>query len=155
MLTEKIPGYAGYADRERRRDADKQVRSFVADALDHAKGDLDTVKLLLTDQAKLDQVGVIERLSQRVESSADRIRTATYGFAGLFDAQKVGDGELARLYEFDGSLADNAQAIRSQCGAVLAAAQGNGDFAAACGQVDAALRSLDGRFNDRARALTG
>jgi len=154
-LSEKIPGYAGYADRERRRDADRVVREHVAGILDHVKDDLDTARLLLTDQTRLEQVGAIDRVGKRVESLADRLRTATYGYAGLFDAQKIGDAELARLYEFDGGLEADAQAMMPLCAGVLEAVQGKGEMTAATGAIDAALRAFETKTNDRARAITG
>jgi len=34
----------------------------------------------------------------------DKIRRAAYGYSGFFDATKVNEDELARIYEYDGTM---------------------------------------------------
>jgi hypothetical protein len=51
----------------------------------------------------------------------DRIRTAAYGYAGLFDAVKVKEKELDALYEFDEAMLDFSQQIAAQIDKVTSA----------------------------------
>ena len=42
---------------------------------------------------------------------ADRVRTATYGYAGFFDVVKVKEAQLDALYNFDNALLDEVAKI--------------------------------------------
>ena len=56
----------------------------------------------------------MERVSTRLQTLIDRIRTAAYGYAGFFDLQRVKEPELDRLAAFD-------KALVRPIGALLAA----------------------------------
>jgi hypothetical protein len=43
----------------------------------------------------------MEQAAIQLRTFADKIRTATYGYAGFFDAVKIKEDELAQLYQFD------------------------------------------------------
>ena len=45
---------------------------------------------------------------------ANRIRHADYGSSGFFDAVKIGEAELDRLYEFDLALTDMVEYLALQ-----------------------------------------
>ena len=51
----------------------------------------------------------------------DRIKEASYGYAGFFDAVRINKGELEKIYAYDLALLENAQKISAggrQCGGV-------------------------------------
>jgi hypothetical protein len=43
----------------------------------------------------------------------DRVKTASYGYAGLFDAVKVKEEQLDALYEFDNKMVDSVGEVAS------------------------------------------
>jgi hypothetical protein len=45
---------------------------------------------------------------------ADTIRYASYGYAGIFDLEKIREEELDRLYAIDLSLMDDLEAIQAK-----------------------------------------
>jgi hypothetical protein len=77
-LTDFIPGWGGYQERQTRRKADQAMRQTLADDVGSAVTQLQTF--------------------------TDRVRLASYGYSGLFDAVKVNEAELEQMYNFDVAL---------------------------------------------------
>lgn len=103
-LAEHIPGYRGYKEKELRREADKTHRLFVSERLDSVVARLDSVKLDLINRGELDKLGFLDLAGRKLRTVADRIRFADYGYAGLFDTDKVDQVVLDQLYQFDHQL---------------------------------------------------
>ena len=111
-MAEHIPGYKGYKDKELRREADKTQRLFVAERLDSVLARLDSVKLDLVNRADLDKLGLIDVTTRKLRTVADKIRFADYGYAGLFDTDKVDEAVLDQLYQFDNAAGDRGRGDR-------------------------------------------
>jgi len=110
-LGDKIPGYSGYGAREKRRDADKSQREYVADCLRGAKQPLNEVVRQLSSTGRLAGVGPADRLSKKIDGIENRVRFASYGYSGFFDAAKIEESQLDALYEFDHALSERAEEI--------------------------------------------
>jgi len=110
-LISSIPGYKGYKDKDVRRDADKVLRVYVADRLDEQKRRLSDLQLQLISTGQLDLLDDVESAVKKVQLLADRVRTATYGYAGFFDVVKVKEAQLDALYNFDNALLDEVAKI--------------------------------------------
>ncbi len=117
-LAEHIPGYKGYKEKELRREADKVQRLYVAERLDTVLGTLDTLKLGLVNRAQLEKLGLIDVTERKLRTVTDRIRYADYGYAGLFDTDKVDDGILDQLYQFDTALVAGVGEIETMASAL-------------------------------------
>jgi len=103
-VAEHLPGYRGYKQKELRREADKTQRLFVAERLDAVRVGLDDLKLDLVNRGDLETLGYVDVVIRKLRTVADRIRYADYGYAGLFDTDKVDESVLERLYDFDRGL---------------------------------------------------
>ena len=99
-LINKIPGYSGYRAKEQRRDADKILRMHVAEQYDQVLDRLNRVQYDLVSAGDLTGMMLLERAVSRLQLLVDRIRTASYGYAGLFDAIKVDDDALGVALRF-------------------------------------------------------
>src|SRR5439155_183496 len=119
-----------------------------AGRIDAAREELSQAKLLLTDQGKLALVGAVDRVEKRAAVLSDRIRLASYGYSGVFDAAKVGEPELAALYAFDGGLFESAVSIAKLAMGVVGQASASGDVAGAVARADEAVSGLERRFAD-------
>ena len=108
-LMEKIPGYGGYLKREARRDSDKKLRVSIANAFSSQANRLNLVLEQLLMRGDLDSMEALDRIIVRLQHLSDRIRTATYGFSGLFDQDKVDEAALDRMYLFDLELAEGVE----------------------------------------------
>ncbi len=105
-LVSKIPGYKGYKDKELRREADKLLRMELASKFDDQRKRLTELQTQLISQAQIEFVDDLDRAVSKLQLLIDRIRTASYGYAGLFDAVKVKEEQLDTLYEFDNQMVD-------------------------------------------------
>ena len=53
----------------------------------------------------------MERGAIQLRTFIDKIRTASYGYSGAFDAVKINEAELAQLYAFDEAFFTSADEI--------------------------------------------
>jgi len=120
-LAMKIPGYKGYKEKELRREADKLLRMQVARNLDDQRRRLSELQMQLITQAQIEYVDDLERAVMKLQLLIDRIKTASYGYAGLFDAVKVKEEQLDALYDFDNQLFDATSEIASDVDQVASA----------------------------------
>src|SRR3569832_1228938 len=87
-LGDKIPGYAGYVARERRRDADKLHREHLAERLRAAKQPLTELMRELSSTGRLYEVGPVDRVLKKLDQVENRVRFASYGYAGFNNTNK-------------------------------------------------------------------
>lgn len=84
-LVEFLPAYKGYAEREKRRDEDKKIRSACAERLIRLDGDTGNAVAKLLKFKKMDELSELDQLKTRLRGTADRIRYADYGYSSMFD----------------------------------------------------------------------
>jgi len=99
-----IPGYGGYRDKQLRRDADRLLREYIARELAQQSRKLPQLQRQLIERGQLRLVDDLERVVRGLQTLGDQVRTVAGGYAGFFDAVKVREAELDRLYEFDQAL---------------------------------------------------
>ena len=155
-----VPGYDGYVDRERRRDADKILRTQLANRYAAQRQRLTRVQQDLLSAHRLDLIAEVDREVGALQRFIDRLSTATYGYTGLFDPIKVEAADLDQLYAFDMSLASGVGRVSAAIDAIEAAASSGGDAAhlqelpAAIGRLSSVLDDLNQRFNQRTDLLS-
>ena len=148
-LTSKIPGYAGYKQKEQRREADKLLRLHVARQYEEQLKHLGDVQLDLTSQGDLKTVLVLDRAAMKLQLLIDRIKTASYGYAGLFDAIKVDEDALDKLYEFDESMLEGADRVATLIDKVAEAVEAEEDASADTKALVTAVGGLNRTFSQR------
>lgn len=126
-LMAKIPGIGAYQRKEQRRDADKLLRLHIAGQLDAQLRRLGDVQYALTSQGRLDVVLILERAATKLQLLIDRIKTASYGYAGLFDAIKVDEAVLDRLYLFDEKMLEAVDELATSITGLAEAAEGEAE----------------------------
>jgi hypothetical protein len=146
-LGEKIPGYRGFQDRELRRDVDRLLREHLAAGLGRLKAALRDRARAFTDAGKIGALNGFDRLDRQLDGLSQAIRFSDYGVTGLFDPVKIGEPELARLYEFDLSVVDDLARLEGEIAALPA--PGEEDAAPALERLQQAVRSLDGLWRQR------
>jgi uncharacterized protein (DUF3084 family) len=151
----KIPGYKGYKEKEQRREADTLLRDHLVRQFEEQQRKLNDQKLQLLSSGLIEFVDDLDRASTRLESFIIKIRTASQGYAGFFDAVKVKEEELDALYNFDNALLEGASQLEasiSQLSSAIMAKEG-------VAQAIADLVALTGELNDtwakREDAITG
>lgn len=152
-LGARIPGFGGFKDRELRRDVDRLQREYLAAEIGGTKRRLQEKARAYADAGQIAALTPFDRLDRRLDGLAQAVRFADYGATGFFDAVKVYDEELDRLYQFDLSLLDELAVLDADVAAVPS--PGAGDPAPA---VEAAARrtaALEEKWNDRKQVLGG
>jgi hypothetical protein len=110
-LLGKIPGYKGYKEKEMRRESDKLLREAVATQMDLQRQRLDDLQKQLIAAGRFEYLDEMGNATTKLQTFIDRVRKATYGYAGLFDATRVREEELDRLYDFDNRLLEFAERL--------------------------------------------
>lgn len=112
-IVEVIPGYRSYRQRERRREVDKAVRSYLVSYLKQFIERLKRINLDLVNKGRLDFLDDVDRLVRQLEGIMDKVNFASYGYSGFFDAIKIRTKELQLLYEFDLKILDKVKTLQS------------------------------------------
>jgi hypothetical protein len=153
-----VPGYSGYVDRERRRDADKLLRTHLARLYSAQRDRLNRVQQSLVRARNINDIEDIDRLAGILQRFIDRLNNATYGYAGLFAPVKVEAEELDQLYAFDMALAGGVEQVESAVDAIESAATGSetgaSDLPASITRLATLLDELNERLNQRADLIT-
>ncbi|MGN6030780.1 MAG: hypothetical protein ACTHQE_03870 [Thermomicrobiales bacterium] len=100
-MLRSIPGYTEYQDKEGRRDLDKQVRVAAADQLVQVVDAMTGASAAQVAKGDLSQVSATEAVTTRTRTLADRIRTASYGFTGIFADGAIDTSALEQMRLFD------------------------------------------------------
>jgi hypothetical protein len=150
-LARLVPGIGRYQDREGLRETDKQVRVHLADLLTDLTRIIQEAERRLTEAGRLDRLPALDRVARLMNTLADRIRHASYGFAGVFDLYKIREKELAALHRFDLGLLEAAPRLRQPLLALADAASNETDFPQALQTLEAALHDFEHRVADRDR----
>jgi hypothetical protein len=113
-----VPGFKGYTDRERRRDADKLLRVHLAKQYSAQRDRLNRVQQSLLRAKRMDQIAEVDRLGGVLQRFIDRLNTATYGYTGMFDPVKIEAEDLDQLYAFDMTLAAGVDQVSAAVSAI-------------------------------------
>jgi hypothetical protein len=147
-----IPGFKGYREKELRRDADRIEREHLSSQLELNKKALNDLADGATRSGALDLINEIETARKRLDKVVARIRYADRGYAGFFDAIKVDESMLARIYEFDLGLIEHVDQIRA---AAQAAADAPSGLKTALKTLIEKIDGLDTRLAEREVILSG
>lgn len=152
-ITEKIPGYSGYVDRERRRDIDKMHREHLADRLRGLKAPLTDVMRDLSNGGRLFEVGPVDSAIKKLDQIENRVRFASYGYAGFFDVVKIEQPELDAIYQFDLALVEHVDSLEAKINDLKSKSGSADTLKAGAAEVVSALDAFNKTFDDRYKAI--
>jgi len=154
-LVRRIPGLGRYQDREGLREADKRVRTYLAELLAGLGREIEPAQRLLAEAGRLDRLPSLDRIGRQVATLADRIRFANYGFAGVFAAHAIRERELAGLHDFDLRLLDEIPRLQSGVRVLAETADQERGFAEALQAAETAVRHCEQTVDERDRLARG
>ncbi|MFN2174776.1 MAG: hypothetical protein ACK2U3_02330 [Anaerolineales bacterium] len=105
-IASKIPGFGGYIERQKRRDSDKLLRDMISDRFEQQYQRISSLQRDLISAGEISYVDDLESAAIKLRTFSDRIRRATRGYSGLFDAVKINEEELGLLYQYDSQMLD-------------------------------------------------
>lgn len=153
-LVAKIPGYAGYKEKEMRREADKLLRDHIYGVLTEQRRRIEDIQSNLG----VEQIEFVEKIGtarRRLQTLADTVHTAAYGYAGLFDAVKVKEEQLDALYAFDDGLLTEADGIAAGVDSLQAAVDNSEGLSGAIRDLTETITRLQDLYHRRKDTLTG
>jgi hypothetical protein len=112
-IVNKIPGFGGYIERQKRRDADKLLRESTALRIEKEWSRISDLQREFISAGEIEYVDDLEAAAIKLRTFADRMRRASRGYSGLFDAVKINEDELLQLYQYDANLLDQVDAVAS------------------------------------------
>jgi len=152
-LISGLPGIRGYRDKDLRRDADYRLRQMIAGGLEEQKQRLFDVQKQLLKGGGLSWIDDVDGAVTKLQTLVDRIKTASYGYAGLFDAQKIRDTQLDALHRFDVALMARVQEVKDAIAGLEAAIGQKDGINSAIDSLTAKLAELNTLFSRRADAV--
>ena len=141
-LAASIPGYKGYKEKEMRREADKLLRMHLARQLGEQWRRLPDLQKQLIGAGQLELVDDLEGAVMGLQTIVDRLKTASYGYAGFFDAVKVKEEQLDALYRFDEALLNEVPKVAEGIDRVAAAIAAQKGMAEAIAELAATVRKI-------------
>lgn len=154
-LARKIPGFAGYLDRERRRDADKLQRDTVAKGTVALKARIQDVQEELLNAGDMKQMTRLGEINNRLDRVTERLRHANQGYAGFFSQNQVNLEELTAVYEFDLALFNHLEAAEEALEKLRRAADTKDNVGTAASDLERTVKDLDAKLDERERLLKG
>ncbi len=148
-----IPGFKGYIETEARREADKVLRDTMALRYGAQLDRLATIQTQLLSSGGIEYVDDVQDAVTRLQRFCDMVKTAERGYSGFFDAVKVKETELAKLYAFDNALLENAGAVTQAVDGLEAAVNNNEGIPAAVRKVSALVAECNTTFERRKEVL--
>ena len=152
-LGDKIPGYNGYVEKERRRDIDKLHREHLADRLRATKQPVSDFVRDLSNSGRLFEVGPLERVSKKIDQIENRVRFASYGYAGFFDVAKIEEPQLDAIYRFDLALVEKVEELERQARTLSERAGSPEGLKSSAAELERAADDLNRTFDERYRAI--
>ncbi len=156
-LLGKIPGLSGYMEKGRRREADQLLRDTIAARMEQARMDLGNVQAELSrDIVKaIDHAEPLGRVDTGLRGLIGKIKDAPQGYAGFFDAVKVKEDDLARIYAFDENMLNYADQIQADVDALAKAVRDDGDIAGTIRLLDGNVREANTSWGSRDEVILG
>jgi hypothetical protein len=154
QLVAKIPGYKGYKEKELRREADKLLRDYIYGVLTAQRRRIEDIQGNLGVE-NLEYVEQIGKARRRVQTLADTVKTAAYGYAGLFDAVKVKEEQLDALYTFDDKMLTETDTIEASIDSLQAAVDNDESLSGAIRDMTDAVTRLQRLYNGRKDVIIG
>ncbi len=154
-LLSYIPGFSGYVERQNRRDADKILRETVARRFDEQWSRVSNLQVELVNNGMLSYVDDLDKAAQQLRTFIDKISTAARGYSGLFDAVKINEAELEKIYQFDLAFFQLADQIKSAVDNLEASITDEAALPASIRNLTGITRLAVQTFERRSEVVTG
>ncbi len=152
-LLKGLPIIRGYVDKELRREADYRLRQTIAGALESEKQRMYDLQKKLLKGGGLLYMDDLDNAVTRLQKLADRVKTASYGFAGLLDAVKIQEDQLDALHRFDVGLAARTYEVQQAVDALGSAVEQKSGIGDAIDSLTEKLGELNRLYDARHKAV--
>jgi hypothetical protein len=150
----KVPGFDDFVKRSQYRDADKLLREMIARETEKENQRVSELQRDFINQGEIAYVDDLEAASVKLRTFADRVRFATRGYAGLFDAVKINEEELATVYQYDAAMLDQLDEVTRAVDNINASIGSDG-LPAAIRNLRAVSQTMIDTFDKREEVMKG
>jgi hypothetical protein len=112
QLETKVPGFAGYKEKELRRQSDRLLRESLARQYQDQKNRIGEAESALLASGQIGGISRLETANLKLNLFIDHLKTGATGYAGLFDAVKIKEAQLDRVYQFDTQLSAGVEKLK-------------------------------------------
>ncbi|MFO7946540.1 MAG: hypothetical protein R6V19_06990 [Armatimonadota bacterium] len=147
-LAESIPGFDGYREREIRRAGDRLVRDHLVKMLDEQRRRLEQL-MGESGTSNIELTSKIGRTQRHLTTLHDRIDHADYGYSGFFDAVKIDEEGLDRLYEYDVNLIEDVEQLGSNIDRLEKTEMSDETFGEIVEDIDDQINALENKMRNR------
>jgi hypothetical protein len=156
-LLDKLPGFGGYLEKGRRREADRMLRSTISSRLEEVRLEISGIHQTLSRDIILamDHAEALGEVDTRLMGLISKINDAPEGYAGWFDAVKVQEDDLARVYQFDAGMMDFVDEIAAKANVLEDAVENGGDVGAATRELNKSVQTANSAFAKRNEVILG
>ncbi|HEC22893.1 MAG TPA: hypothetical protein ENI95_08250 [Chloroflexi bacterium] len=153
-LARKLPGFKGYFAKQDRRAADRLLREHLVRVFEEQLGEFTRLQKQLIDSGGIMYMERVQGIDTKLRTFIDRIESAAQGYAGIFDAVKIREDALDRVYAFDHALlAYKDQLVEGL--RQLSEAIGTEEVGSVLTQLDALVTEANNTFKRRVEAMRG
>lgn len=154
-LLNKVPGLSGYLERGQRREADQLLRDTIGTRLQDVRLRLSNVHATLGRDmsSAVEYAEDLGRADNQLMGLIGKITEAPLGYAGFFDAVKVREEDLARLYHFDELMLNFTDQAAADVAALNKAVDSEGDIGFALRELNNDLGEANRTFDSRQEVL--
>nr|MBN1228531.1 hypothetical protein [Anaerolineae bacterium] len=153
-LVRKIPGFKGYFEKQDRRAADELLREQIGRDFEELLGRFTGLQKEIVSSGGIMHMERVQGIDTKLRTFIDRIAAAAEGYASLFDAIKVDEEALARLYAFDMALLAYKEQF-AQGLDLLEEMLGTDGLVSVLRQLDSVVTESNNTFKRREEAIIG
>lgn len=106
-----LSGFIGYVEAGERRTADKMLRETIAQRFEEQWARVSELQKEFISSGNLELVDDLEAAAIKIRTFIDRIKTASYGYSGFFDAVNINKDEILKLYEYDLAMLEKSEQV--------------------------------------------
>jgi len=152
-LESAIPGFAGYKQKELRREADKLLREQLARELKEVDSRIDAVYGDIVDSKLTAHYQTMDAITAMMDVIIGKVETADYGYAGFFSAVKVAEDALDSVYDFDKALFADVTMMGKKADELAEAVADESAVGKLAKELRAAVMDFDKKFDRRKDVL--
>ncbi len=152
-----IPGFRGYRRKEDLRDADRMLRSQLAQRLSVTRRGLEECRGLLMQSYGSKELETLGGLIIQFKKVEGQVTHAEMGYSGIAADIQIKEDELDRLYEYDAGMLDHIAAISASIDTLknsLMAADETSSHRDLM-NIKARIADFEDKFNKRMRVIEG
>lgn len=147
----KLPGYSGYVDKGEMYEADRVIRSFLADQISSYKRDVAGLMAGKTKKGELEILDDLDSINTVLERVFKKVKYAEYGTSSSFSKVTVKQEDFDKILEYDWRMIAKAEELKPVIDTLKTAAADAAE--AAVEEIKTQIEAFEKAFDDRKHVI--